>query len=171
MQRPTELLMRGLGLGLLGRNTQQLPRADRILLPVSGSSMDHQALELASQIAKSTKGSLFIVYVIEVPREMPLDAHLDGDVAVAESVLAEMEEFCIRRRCRVVTELLQARQMGPAIVNEISERNADLLILGMNHERRYGEYALGEAVLYVFEHAQCAVWVLREPVPIDARVG
>ena len=126
--------------------------------------MDRPALELGSEIVKSTNGSLFIAYVIEVPRELPLDAPIDGDLEVAEAALAEMEEFCVRKRCRVVTELLQARQVGPAVVDEIADRNADLVILGMSHQRRYGEYTLGEAVPYVLEHARCAVWIMREPI-------
>ena len=130
--------------------------------------MYHHALELASEIARLNHGSLFIAYVIEVPRELPLDATVDGDIEVAEETLAQMEEFCIRQRCHVVTELLQARQVGPAVVNEIAERNADLVILGMDHERRFGEYTLGEAVPYVLENAPCEVWILRQPVPLDA---
>ncbi len=168
MRRPTDPLTRGLRLGLPSRHKLQLPRAERILLPVNGSAMDHQALELATEIVRSNRGSLFIVYVIEVPRELPLDAPMNEQVSVAEAALAEMEEFCNQQHCQVAAELLQARQAGPAVVNEITERDADLVILGMDHQRRFGEFTLGDAVPYVLEHSPCAVWVLREPATTDA---
>ena len=164
MRRTIEPPPRGLHLGLPGRHKLQLPRAERILVPVNGSSMDHQALELATEIVRPSRGSLFVVYVIEVPRELPLDAPMNDQVSAAEAALAEMEEFCAHQRCHVATELLQARLAGPAVVNEITERGVDLVILGMDHERRFGEFTLGDTVPYVLEHAPCAVWVLREPV-------
>ena len=168
MRRPTEPLTRALRLGLAGRHKSRLPQAERILVPVNGSSMDHQALELATEVVRPNRGSLFIVYVIEVPREMALDAPMSDQVSAAEAALAEMEEFCMHQRCHVATELLQARQAGPAVVNEVTERGADLVIIGMDHERRFGEFTLGDAVPYVLEHAPCAVWVLREPAATEA---
>ena len=122
--------------------------------------MDHRPLELASEIVRSNHGSLYIAYVIEVPRELPLDAPVDAEASVAE--------FCTRQKCEAFTELLQARQIGPAVVNEIAERDADLVIIAMDHQRRYGEYTLGDAVPYVLQHAPCAVWVMREPMALHS---
>ena len=55
--------------------------------------------------------------------------------------------------------------MGPAIVNEAVEREADLVLLGMPYKRRHGVFSMGEAVPYILRSAPCPVLVLREPVP------
>jgi len=168
MQRPAEPKTRGFHFGFRGRSKSLFPSAKRVLVPVTGSSMDHRALELASEIVRFNHGSLYIAYIIEVPRELPLDASVDEEASVAETALADMKTFCTRQKCEAFTELLQVRQIGPAVVNETAERNADLVIIPMDHQRRYGEYTLGDAVPYVLQHAPCAVWVMREPIALDS---
>ena len=65
----------------------------------------------------------------------------------------------------VETVLLQARDVGAALVDEASERTADLLILGLPYRKRFGgDFAIGRTIPYVFSNARCAVWVVREPI-------
>ena len=128
--------------------------------------MDEQAVQLAGGLVHGAqhKASIFVVYIIEVPREFPLDEPASGQIERAEGALAAMETLCEKRGWPAVTECLQARQAGPAVVNEAIERMADLVIMGMSPQRRYGEFTLGEAVPYVLEYAPCQVWILREPL-------
>ena len=61
--------------------------------------------------------------------------------------------------------LLQARDVGAAIVDEATERDADLLVLGLPYRKRFGgEFAIGRTIPYVLQNAPCAVWVVREPM-------
>ncbi len=65
----------------------------------------------------------------------------------------------------VETVLLQARDVGAALVDEASERAADVLILGLPYRKRFGgDFAIGRTIPYVFSNAPCAVWVVREPI-------
>ena len=48
---------------------------------------------------------------------------------------------------RVETVLLQARDVGAALVDEASERGADLLVLGLPYRKRFGgDFAIGRTV-------------------------
>lgn len=152
----------------LGRDQKRLPDAERILVPVRGEPADQQALLLAGEIARHTKGTLYIVYIIEVPRTLPLHASSETELDRAESILSQMEGICERQHIRAETELLQARQAGPAVVDEAAERGVDLIIIGMSYKRRYGEFTLGNSIPYILEHASCPVWVLREPIMQEA---
>ena len=61
--------------------------------------------------------------------------------------------------------LLQARDVGPALVDEASERNADLLMLGLGYRTKFGgDFAIGLTIPYVLKNAPCGVWVLRDPI-------
>lgn len=150
--------------GGLGRDKRRLPHAERILVPVTGSTIDRDALLLAGEVARSTKGTLFVVYIVEVPRAMPLDEPPEEEIERAESILGELEELCERHRFKVAVELLQARQTGPTVVNEAIERQADLIIMGIGNQRQYGEFAIDESIPYILQHAPPAVWFLREPL-------
>ena len=62
--------------------------------------------------------------------------------------------------------LLQARDVGAALVDEATERDADLLVLGLPYRKRFGgDFAIGRTIPYVLKNAPCAVWVVREPMP------
>ena len=151
------------GLGA-GRERKRLPGVDRILVPVRGAPIDQDALLLSSEIARQSKAMLYVVYIIEVPRTLPLHASPDSEMDAAETVLSQMESTCERQHVKVETELLQARQTGPAVVAEATERGADLIVMGMSYKRRYGDFTLGDAIPYILEYAMCPVWVLREPM-------
>jgi nucleotide-binding universal stress UspA family protein len=65
--------------------------------------------------------------------------------------------------------LLQARNVGAALVDEATERRADLLVLGLPYRKRFGgDFAIGRTIPYVLKNAPCAVWVIREPIPEES---
>ena len=56
--------------------------------------------------------------------------------------------------------------LGRRLVDEASERGADLLILGLAYRTQFGgDFAIGQTIPYVLKNAPCAVWVVREPMP------
>jgi nucleotide-binding universal stress UspA family protein len=65
---------------------------------------------------------------------------------------------------QIQADLLQARDVGPTIVDEARERGADLILLGVTYKKRFGEFDLGRTAPYVLKHAGCRVWVCRQPV-------
>ena len=61
--------------------------------------------------------------------------------------------------------LLQARDVGAALVDEATEREADLLVVGLAYRTKFGgDFAIGRTIPYVLKNAPCAVWVVREPI-------
>ena len=55
---------------------------------------------------------------------------------------------------------------GAAIVDEATERGADLVIAGLPFRRRFGgDFAIGRTIPYILKNAPCAVWVIREAMP------
>ena len=133
-----------------------------ILVPVNGSAVDDEAVRLACNIAKRSKGKVFITYVIEVKRTLPLDAHIEPELQKGEAVLARAERVVDEADYEAETELLQAREVGPAVVDEAVERGVDLIIIGLENRRRFGEFYMGKTAPYVLKHAPCQVWVCRE---------
>lgn len=136
--------------------------AKRILVPVKGEPVDEAVLKLACDLAHPAQGKVFLLYVIEIPREFPVDADLSEETAKGEEVLRAAEERVKGLRCEVGAGLVQAREAGAAVVKEAVERQADLILMGMSYLKRYGAFSLGQTVPYILEHAPCSVLVLRE---------
>lgn len=136
----------------------------KILVPVSGEDVDREAIELACKLAKESKGEIYVVYVIQVKRALPLDAELRYETKTAEEVLAHADEIASEQDYEIQTDLLQTREIGPAIVDESVVRNTDVILMGMGYRKRFGRFDLGETIPYVLRNAPCRVIVLRQPL-------
>lgn len=136
----------------------------KFLVPVSGAKVDDEVIRLACTIAKKRKGKVYVVHVIEVQRALPLDAELGTEIQNGEKVLAHAERIADTLDCKVETDLLQAREVGPALVDEAVERGIDLIVMGINYRKPFGEFNLGNTVPYVLRNAPCRVLLWRESI-------
>lgn len=136
----------------------------KILVPVSGNSADEEALKLACSLAKKSKAKIYVVYIIQVKRSLPLDAEIGSEIRKAEEVLSRAEDIAAEQDYEVETDLLQAREVGPAIVDEAMERDVDLILMGIGYKKRFGIFSLGVAVPHVLKEAPCRVLLCREPI-------
>ncbi len=131
---------------------------DRILVPVAGTKADEGALEIACRLAqRKNKGQIFAVHVIPVERSLPLDAEIGPEVGKAESILSRVEDIARKRGCPVETDILQARDVGPAIIEEAVEREVNLILIGVSYKRHFGQFCLGDVLPYVLKNAPCRV--------------
>ena len=130
----------------------------KILVPVAGTKADEGALELACSLAKrKNKSKIFTVHVIPVERSLPLDAEIEPEIGKAEDILARAENIAQERGCVIETDILQAREVGPAIIDEAIERQVDLILIGVTYKRHFGQFCLGDVLPYVLENAPCRV--------------
>jgi nucleotide-binding universal stress UspA family protein len=138
---------------------------NRALVLVTGEETDSRAVSLAADMVRETRGKLLLLYVIRIDRSLPLDADLPEQVARAEKALQAAEAVARLTRNDVEAEMLQAREVGPAVVHEAAVRDVDGIIIGTAYPTRNGAYSLGEDIPYVLEYAACNVMLLREAIP------
>ena len=133
----------------------------RVLVPVAGTKADEEAIELACKLAKSksNKCEIFAVHVIPVERSLPLDTENSSKIGVAENILRNIEEIAYNQGCPIETEMLQARDIGPAIIDEAKKNEVDLIIIGISYKKHFGQFCLGDVVPYVLENAPCRVLI------------
>lgn len=123
-------------------------------------------MRLVSEMARVTKAEIIGVHVVEVEWSLPLDADVAGRSEEIQRILDGAEMVAESAKVRLESVLLQARDVGAALVDEAAEREADLLVLGLPYRKRFGgDFAIGRTVPYVLKNAACAVWVVREPIP------
>ena len=136
-----------------------------ILVPVSGTDIDEEAIKLACRLARADKAKIWAVYVIPIQRTLPLDAEIEAEVQKAEEILDRMERVARGDNYVIETDLLQAREAGPTIVDEAIEREVDLILMGVSYKRRFGQFSLGNVVPYVLKNAPCRVILYHQYIP------
>lgn len=142
------------------------PVFKRAVIALAGGTRDERIIRLVSELARPHAAEMVGVHVVEIGWSMPLDADIASRSEEVQQVLDRAEIVAEQARMRLEPVLLQARDVGPALVDEAAERDADLLVLGLAYRKRFGgDFALGRTIPYVLQHAPCAVWVVREPIP------
>lgn len=142
----------------------------RAVLALSGGPTDEIIVRLACELARPARAELVAVHVVELDWTMPLDADVAERSEEAQRVLDAAEGIAEELKITMEAVLVQARDLGAAIVDEAAAREADLLILGLPYRTRFGgDFAIGRAIPYALKNAPCAVWVVREPMGEEAR--
>jgi nucleotide-binding universal stress UspA family protein len=136
----------------------------RALIALNGGPSDERIVRLVVGLAPKD-AELIAVHVVEIDWTLPLDADIAGRSEEVQRVLDTAEAIAEERKLVMEPVLLQARDVGAAIVDEATERDADLLVVGLPYRTRFGgEFAIGRTVPYILQNAPCAVWVVREPM-------
>jgi nucleotide-binding universal stress UspA family protein len=138
----------------------------RIVVPVQGGQLDTRAIDLATAVGnRSGVSELTLLYVVEVPQNLPLDADLPEQVAAGEAVLERASRYVRTlgedRWSRVLTELLQARSAAAAIVDEAIERGADAVILAVTNRQEFGVVTQGVTLPYIMKNTPCDIVLVR----------
>ena len=137
----------------------------RVVVALNGGTSDARIVRLAAELAREQKAELIAVHVVEIDWTLPLDADIAGRSEEVQRVLDLAEGVAEGAKQRLEPVLLQARDVGAAIVDEAAERGADLIVLGVPFRTRFGgDFAIGRTIPDVLQNAPCTVWVVREPM-------
>jgi nucleotide-binding universal stress UspA family protein len=134
----------------------------KILVPITGTEADEEAMRLACRLGKKDKAKIWVVYVITIKRSLPLEAEIESETRKAEGILDHVERVAEEEDYEAETDVLQAREAGPAIVDEAVERGIDLILMGVPYKRRFGQFSLGTVVPYVLSNAPCRIILYHE---------
>jgi basic amino acid/polyamine antiporter, APA family len=174
--------------------TKQIPEVEfsNLLVPVFGTKLDDDIVATAGRLAAAEQedgdvegeSHLELVYVIEVPLSLPLDAELPPDrEQQARRALDRAREVGEEYAdVEVSTEVIRARKTGAGIVEAARRANSEAIIIGgepPSKIRGGGKYGgiggarpaeIGAATEYVLKKAPCRVLLTAPPEP-EAVVG
>jgi nucleotide-binding universal stress UspA family protein len=151
----------------LFRRSEKVPSLfsfDRILVPLLGDeAVDRPALAVAAMLLASREGAeASLLHVIEVPFDRNLDAEDEAAVARADELLRRADAYLAGHKVRARSSTVQARAAGPAIVDELNELGAQLIVMGLRYKKRFGgQWDAGRTVPYVMRNSTAPVWCLR----------
>jgi nucleotide-binding universal stress UspA family protein len=146
-----------------------MPRRDPLaavktyLVVCDGSDASANAVAVACDLARRTRARVAGLFVIEVPRTLPLDAELHDQLRRGEAVLAAIEQVASDHDVRIEGRILQARHAGEAVLEEAAALGADAIVVGLGYHRPYGRFEIGELAQHLLEHAPEQVWLIRYP--------
>jgi basic amino acid/polyamine antiporter, APA family len=123
----------------------------------------------AIAIAKERGAEVLAFTVVRVPRRFPLEGDLPADVAdTVERTLEEARALGEDHGVEVRADVVRARSIGHAIIEEAESRNADLIVLGSAPRWRRQARFFSPTVDFVLRRAPCEVLVVAFPEGVFA---
>jgi len=128
-----------------------------ILVPTTGSRYSRRGVELASRLAQEQRAAILLVYVIEVPRTLPLEAPLEEAEQEAREVLETGKEVVALHGLPVSTVVHRARTAGDGIIAAAKDHRADLIVTGLGARQERGGAGWGRTADTLLHRAPCEV--------------
>jgi len=137
----------------------------RIVVPLVADVESETAMALAAELAEDRGTRITALVVVEIPAELPLEAHMFEEEGAAKRTLEDARAIGSARGLNVRTRVLRARLPGEAIVAEASKARADLVVLRAPRKQWFGRRwrMFGKTVDHVLKHAPCRVMVATPP--------
>jgi len=136
----------------------------RILVPMKLGDIGEEMIATAIALAKDRGAEVEAITVVRVPRQFVLEGPLPPDVAArVEASLEEARLLGEDHGVDVLTDVVRARSIGHAIVDEARSRNADLIVLGSSPRWRRQSRFFSPTVDFVLRRAPCEVLVVAFP--------
>ena len=155
--------------GLLEHVTpvEELPRGaefQRILVPMKLGDIGEEMVATAIALAKESGAEIEAITVVRVPRQYGLEGPLPSDVAArVDASLAEARLLGEDYGVEVLTDVVRARSIGHAIVEEAMSRDADVIVMGSSPRWRRQSRFFSPTVDFVLRRAPCEVLVVAFP--------
>jgi Universal stress protein family len=130
------------------------------LVPIFGEDLSAAAISGAARLI-GPGGVLYAVYVLPVPRHLPLDAGLEEEEARGRSVLESARIQARREGIRIRTGLIRARHPGAALVEEARRLHSDVIFWSALHAPS-GERSLGPTAAHLLGKRPCRVIIETE---------
>ena len=140
-----------------------------VLVGLTGTDLDRELVTFACTVGKSKKVSVFVVYGIEVPRTLAVDAEMPEQTRRAGEALDRAAMVAEQLDVHIESEIIQSRHFGKSLVEEGEAHECALIIMGLPYALGHGgHFDLNETVDYVLKSAPSKVWLMRGAQPEKA---
>ena len=136
----------------------------RILVPMKLGDIGEEMVATAIALAKERGASIDAITVVRVPRQFGLEGELPAEVAArVDASLDEARALGADHGVEVHGDVVRARSIGHAIVDEAARRHSDLVVLGSSPRWRRQSRFFSPTVDFVLRNAPCEVLVVAFP--------
>jgi nucleotide-binding universal stress UspA family protein len=136
----------------------------RILVPMKLGDIGEEMVATAIALAKERGAAIEAITVVRVPRKFELEGELPADVAArVDASLEEARAMGADHGVEVRGDVVRARSIGHAIVEEAERRAADLIVVGSSPRWRRQSRFFSPTVDFVLRNAPCEVLVVAFP--------
>jgi nucleotide-binding universal stress UspA family protein len=132
----------------------------RILVPVTASTASDHAIATAGQLASEQKAKVTLLNVIEVPKDLPLDALFPDEERDGRDVLGRATEILDQYGVRSHSRLMRSSSVAAAILEVADDERPEIIVIGAERRLRRQRSVSGSNLQAVLTGASCRVMLV-----------
>lgn len=106
--------------------------SQKLIVCLRGQGADQDALELVSEIADTIRAAIHVVYVVQVPRDLPIQSPLPKEEEAASGSLAAAKAYLTTRKVAHTENIERARDVAAAVNQVLAEVDASHVVLPLS---------------------------------------
>lgn len=127
-----------------------------ILIPTDGKRTSEDVIEFICSIQKVINAVINVVYVIEVPRNLPLGAEMPDKVEGARLAINRAKDIAAKYGVNINTSVIYARTMEDSIIATAQELKCDVIAIAQDNQKLR---IFSNAASNIYQRAKCSVWL------------
>lgn len=135
----------------------------KILVPTVGLPYSERGVELACRLGDEQEAEIFLIYVIEVPRTMPLGIPLAEAEKMASEALERADSIVTLHGMKSQKIIQRARLAGEEIARVARDRDVDMIVVGIRPDAGLRGELLGRTSDIILRHSPCEVLIDKLP--------
>jgi nucleotide-binding universal stress UspA family protein len=127
-----------------------------ILIPTDGMKAGEDVIEFICFIQKVIQAVIHVIYVLEVPRNLPLDAEQPEKLVIAKAAIDKAIKIAGKYQVVLNTSIVYARSTEEAIISTAADLKCDVIAIAQDNHK-LGIFANTAATIY--QKAKCNIWL------------
>ena len=127
-----------------------------ILIPTDGSAASEQVIELVCSMQKALDTSIHVIYIMEIPRNLPLGTILPEKAEAARIALSNAQSIADRYGIQLNTSTIYARTSEDTIISTCEELRCDVIAIAQDNQKAR---IFSNMALNINQRAKCNVWI------------
>jgi Universal stress protein UspA and related nucleotide-binding proteins len=127
-----------------------------ILVPIDGSASSLSVVELICSMQKIMDTQIHVIYIIEIPRNLPLGAIIPDKAESAKAALSHAQAIAERVGAKIGTSTVYARTSEDTIISTSEDLKCDVIAIAQDNQkiRIFSNMAMN-----INQRAKCNVWI------------
>ncbi|MCX8130595.1 MAG: universal stress protein [Clostridia bacterium] len=127
-----------------------------ILIPTDGTLVSETIIDFICSIQKVMNAVINVVYVIEVPRNLPLGAQIPEKAEVAQTAINRVREIAEKHDVQVNTSIIYARTAEDSILSTAQELKCDVIAIAQDNQKLR---IFSNTTSNIYQRSKCSVWL------------
>jgi nucleotide-binding universal stress UspA family protein len=130
-----------------------------ILIPSEGSKTSENVIEFICSIQKVVNAIINIVYVVEVPRNLPLGSLMPEKTEAAKLAISAAENIAKKYDVHINTSIIYARTIEDTIITTAEDLRCDVIAIAQENQKLR---IFSNTTSNIYQKAKCSVLLFND---------